>query len=173
MTTTIALREALNEGISSGNFIDTKIVLYSRRDSSGRVCRPRALYANSHVLRTIPWFNDREPTDTLDTPRTESHDIVFIVLFGSFSESQSKRFDEEEIDDGELAKNYEYFSDSDLEDGDEDQKVSSFKHTNESRVHPFDPFGVPGEDSRTIREGYEERVEIGKVVKIPDMAFVT
>ena len=56
MAATTALREALNQGISSGNLIDTKIILYSHRDSSGRVCRPKALYANSHVLKTVPYF---------------------------------------------------------------------------------------------------------------------
>ena len=60
MAATTALREALTTGISSGNFIDTKIILYSHRDSSGRVCRPRSLYTNSHVLKTVPYFNDRE-----------------------------------------------------------------------------------------------------------------
>jgi len=60
MTLTPALQEALNDAISSGNFIDTKVVLYSRRDSSGRVCKPKALYANSHVLKSVPYFNDRE-----------------------------------------------------------------------------------------------------------------
>ena len=60
MAATTALREALNEGISSGSLVDTKIVLYSRRDSSDRVCGPKILYANSHVLKTVPYFEDRE-----------------------------------------------------------------------------------------------------------------
>jgi len=67
MAATTALYEALNQGISSGNLVDTKIILCSHRDSSGRVCRPRALYANSHVLKTVPYFNDRESAATLDT----------------------------------------------------------------------------------------------------------
>jgi len=60
MTITTALKEALNDAITSGKFIDTKIVLFSRRDSSGKVYKPKALYANSHVLKTIPYFNARE-----------------------------------------------------------------------------------------------------------------
>ena len=63
---TPALREALNQGISSGDFVDTKIILYSRRDSSDRICRPRALYANSHVLKTVPYFKDRAYLAILD-----------------------------------------------------------------------------------------------------------
>ena len=60
MTTTTALEEALNDAISSGRFIDTKLVLFSRRDNAGRICKPKALYANSRVLESVPYFKDRE-----------------------------------------------------------------------------------------------------------------
>ena len=60
MILTTALEEALNEAISSGRFIDTKVVLFSRRDSSGRICNPKALYANSLVLKSVPYFRDRK-----------------------------------------------------------------------------------------------------------------
>ena len=60
MAATTLLREALNKGISSGNLIDSKVILYSHRDSSGRVSRPKALYASSYVLKTVSYFNDRE-----------------------------------------------------------------------------------------------------------------
>ena len=76
MAATTALREALNKGISSGNLIDAKIILYSHRDSSACVCRPKALYTSSHVLKTVPYFNDRESTATLDTTRVEPHTTV-------------------------------------------------------------------------------------------------
>ena len=171
MAATTALCKALNQGISSGNLVDTKIILYSHRDSSGRVCRPKALYANSLVLKTVPYFNDRKPTTTHDATRTEPHRIVFKVLFGNFAESKSKDFSKEEIDAEEPAEDYGYLSDSDLED-DEDERVASFKHTHKSNVHPVSPFGVLGED-RKILEEHEEHVEKGKVVKIPDMALVT
>ena len=68
MVATTALREALNQGISSGNLVDTKIILYSRRDSSGRICRPKALYANSNVLKTVPYFKDCECAVISNTP---------------------------------------------------------------------------------------------------------
>ena len=90
------------------------------------------------------------------------------MLFGNFSESQSKDF-EEIIDGEELAENYGYSSDSDLE---EDEGLSSSKDTPKPKVHPSDPPAIPGKD----RAAYEERgehVDKGKVVKIPDMAFVT
>jgi hypothetical protein len=67
MPITAALREALNQGISSGIFIDTKIILYSHRDSVGRVCQPKALYANSHILKTVPYFKDCERTATFSS----------------------------------------------------------------------------------------------------------
>ena len=87
-------------------------------------------------------------------------------------ESQSKDFSKEEIDAEESAEDYGYLSDSDLED-DEDEKVASFRCTGRPKVHPFDPFGTSGEDRRIPHEEHEEHVEKGKVVKIPDMAFVT
>ena len=73
MAATIPLRKALNQGISSGKFIDTKITLYSYRDISSRVRRPKALYSNSHVLKTVPYFNDCTYTATLNIARTGSH----------------------------------------------------------------------------------------------------
>jgi len=169
---TAALREALNRGISSGSLVDTKIILYSYRDSSGRVCRPKALYANSRVLKTVPYFNDRESTAKLGTTCIEPHTIVFKVLFGNFAESQSKVFSREEIDEEESGEDYGYLSDSDLED-DEDEKVPSCNCTSKSKTHPSDPPGTPGEDRSTIFEEREERVDRGKVVKIPDVALVT
>ena len=53
------LQEALNVSITSGRFDDTKIYLFSRRDAAGDICKPRALYANSVVLKSVPYFNDR------------------------------------------------------------------------------------------------------------------
>jgi len=63
-------------------------------------------------------------------------------------------------------------SDSDLED-DEDEKVVPIKRKAKSKACSSDPFAVPGEDKKIICEEHEERVDKGKVVKIPDMAFVT
>ena len=78
MAATLPLREALNEGIASGTFVDTKIILFSRRDISGRVYARKALYANSHILRSVPYFNDREspahfsPSHNLNAPFRKS-----------------------------------------------------------------------------------------------------
>jgi len=94
------------------------------------------------------------------------------VLFGNFAEAQSKDFDKEAIDEEGSAEDYGYLSDSDLED-DEDEKVAPLGQKSKSKSHPFDPFAVPGEDKRIICEEHEEYIGKGKVVKIPDMAFVT
>ena len=88
----------------------------------------------------------------------ETRITISEVLFGNFAESRSKYFSEEPIDEQEYAEDYGYLSDSDLED-DEDAKDV--------------PTVVPTEDQKTLCESQDERVEKGKIVKIPDMAFVT
>ena len=170
MAATFALREALNQGISSGNFVDTKIILFSRRDSFGRVCRPRALYANSHVLRSIPDFKASERA-TAFVILQEPHDSMVIVLSGNFKESQLTD-PGEAIDEEESAENYGYTSDSDLEEDDDELKVSPPKQTAKSDVPKFDSSETSGED-KTDCEDSKERVEKFRVIKIQDMAFVT
>ena len=48
MTATLSFREALNKGIVSGTLVDTKMILFSRKDSSGRMYGPKV-----HLLRTL------------------------------------------------------------------------------------------------------------------------
>ena len=79
------------------------------------------------------------------------------MLFGNFAESQLKDFNEA-VDEGECAEDYGYSSDSDLED-DDDARLPSV--------------ASPSKDKKVLCEAHEERTERGKVVKIPDMAFVT
>lgn len=155
--TTPALQEALNDAISSGRFIDTKIVLFSRRDINGRVCKPRALYANSHVLRSVPYFEGRK--FPLYPPMHEM--TPFPVLFGKFSEAEARDFSE--TDGDEFAKDYGYSSDSDLEeDGD-------FESPGPVKVRTTSPFR-----KREAPYGqYEESVQAGKVIRIQDIAFIT
>ena len=93
----------------------------------------------------------------------------FVVFFGDFAESQSKDFNDP-IGEEELAEDYGYFTDSDLED-DEDEKPS-FKHASKPEVNSFDPFVASGED-KVVYESYGECVEKGKVVRISDVAFLT
>ena len=86
------------------------------------------------------------------------------MLFGNFAESQPKDFNEA-IDEDESTEDYGYLSDSDLEDN-EDKKVPLFDPTYKSTVH----FSA---EKKILCEVHEECIEKGKVVKIPDMAFVT
>ena len=61
-------------------------------------------------------------------------------------------------------------SDSDLED-DLDGQAPIQPQAN-PEPHPPDPAASSSED-KIVHEEYEEQVEQGKVVKIPDVAFVT
>ena len=51
------LLDALIDSVGSGTFIDTKFFAFSRREFAGRVGSPRALYCNSRVLKTVPYFS--------------------------------------------------------------------------------------------------------------------
>jgi len=51
------LLEALADSITSGTFVDTKIYVFSRRERSGRVGSPRALYCNNRALNTVPYLS--------------------------------------------------------------------------------------------------------------------
>jgi len=90
------------------------------------------------------------------------------VLSGKLAESQSKGLSEDE----ESGEDYGYLSDSDLED-DEDEKIALPKRTSKLGDYLYDPFGTPSEDRRILCEEHVDRVEKEKIVKIPDMAFVT
>ena len=86
------------------------------------------------------------------------------MLFGNFAESQSKDFNEA-IDEEEYTEDYGYLSDSDLED-DGDEKPPPLYPTSKSNSD------LSGEN-KIVCGGHEECIEMGKVVKIPDIAFVT
>ena len=59
---------ALKESVTSGTFVDTKFYVFSRREASGRVGSPRALYCNSRVLDTVPYLSTREWRRFCDVP---------------------------------------------------------------------------------------------------------
>ena len=92
------------------------------------------------------------------------------MLFGDFAESQPKDLIDP-IGEKEFAEDYGYLSDSDLED-DEDERAPPSNCVSKSGVRPFDSFATPGEE-KVGCEVHVEHTEEGKVVKIPDMAFVT
>ena len=169
---TLPLREALNDSVSSGRFADTKITLFSRRDSSGTVCKPRALYASSHVLRTVPYFNDRKFPSTL--LNGDPANDTFQVLFGTFAESESRDFPEL-LDGAESAENYGYYLDSDLEEDEDSADSKLTRQIVPARGHFFDPFCfLPRDDNPVPPRGeHKENLETGKVIKIQDVAFIT
>jgi hypothetical protein len=101
---------------------------------------------------------------------TGSHSIILKVLFGNFTESQLKDLNEN-LDEEEYAEDYGYLSDSDLED-DGDERPSSGRRAAKSKVHRSESPAIPSED-KTACEEHDERAGKGKIVKIPDMAFVT
>jgi len=141
--TTLPFREALNKGIVSGTLVDTKIVLFTRKDSSGRVSGPKALYASSHVLKSVPYFND--------------------LLFGTFSEAELTNFDDDVGGHEFDAEGYGYDSDSDLEDED---RVPILARNESSAGISSQPHPQGGEDHRELDNK-------GKIVRIHDVAFVT
>lgn len=52
---------AVYDSTPSGQFEDTKIILYSRRDADGNVYGPKELYANSDSLKTVEYFHHSKP----------------------------------------------------------------------------------------------------------------
>jgi len=66
-----ALEEALFDSLSTGTFVDVKFYAFSQRTSSGRIRNPKPLYANSHILQTVPYF--RSCKDFL-APPLQDHD---------------------------------------------------------------------------------------------------
>ena len=84
MPPTPALQEALNASITSGRLADTKIYLFFHRDSAGNVRKPKALYANSVVLKSVPYFNDRKSSSdcvcTRNTLTSMSTSILWELL---------------------------------------------------------------------------------------------
>ena len=77
------------------------------------------------------------------------------------------------IDNGEsTAENYGYYSDSDLEDDGDENPNQSVRARDESSAGPSrQPHCEVGEEP--CHEKHIELVKKGKVVRIPDIAFVT
>ena len=90
-------------------------------------------------------------------------------------ESQSRSL-REAIDQQEFAEDYGYSSDSDIEDEEDEWKiqqcgVTSYGIGSEVRILSGSP-AISGED-KIAYEDHDECAKQGKVVKIPDVAYVT
>ena len=97
------------------------------------------------------------------------------MLFGNFAEAQSRNFGEA-TEEEEIADDYGYLSDSDLEDEDEptipQEIVVEHLQFPEADINPSDLPPISDHD-KVVHEDHEELAEQGKVFKIPDVAFVT
>lgn len=98
------------------------------------------------------------------------------VLSGQFAESEPKEFSGP-VDEGEQAENYGYYSDSDLEDDDEDAvnaagRASKGAIRPRRNLHPTRSTADQKEPVPTHGE-WEELLAKGTVIKIRDIAFIT
>ena len=99
------------------------------------------------------------------------------VLSGAYLESEPKDFSEP-IDEGEQAENYGYYSDSDLEDDDDDAVNAAEKTLKKAaslKSNSLDPIRLPAHD-QTPAQVYGEWNESpgkGPIIKIRDVAFIT
>ena len=172
MAATLPFREALNRGIVSGTLVDTKIILFSRRDSSNRVYGPRSLYASSHVLKSVPYFNDRESVVSTSPPSNElTGPATPKVLFGNFLEAELRDFSDDVGSHESTAEDYGYFSDSDLEDDDNEPARSTPARDESNATSPRPPH-CPADEEQYFGN-HSELAKKGKIVKVPDIAFVT
>ena len=139
---TLPLQEALNLSIPSGRFPDTKIILYSWRDSSGTISKPKALYANSHLLKSVLYFSNCEsPFPQVQTMENNPHE----VLSGMFVESELKDFSEP-VDDNEHAENYGYHPNSGLDDNEDTINAGKTKSAAISSKRTANPLLFPSRD---------------------------
>ena len=87
-------------------------------------------------------------------------------------ESRPKDFNEAAIDDEGSTEDYGYLSDSDLED-DKDEGIGWVGPVSKWGARAFGLFWNPREDGKSPCEEHGDYEEKGKVVEIPDLAFVT
>lgn len=77
------------------------------------------------------------------------------------------------VDKDDSAEDFRYFSDNDLEENEDEKSESpSAEHASTVETHPFNLFATPDKDKFSFVVNLE-RAEKGKVVKIPDVVFVT
>ena len=97
------------------------------------------------------------------------------MLFGNFVEAQSRSLIEA-IDQQEFAEDYGYSSDSDIED-EEDQwsirQCGVASHLTNSGVLGLSGSPMTSSKDKIVYEDHDECVRQGRVVKIPDVAYVT
>jgi hypothetical protein len=123
------------------------------------------------VLKSVPYFNDRE-SPKQGTFTNYAVNNALRVLSGTFAEAESKDFSEA-IDDNEIAEDYGYHSDSDLEDDDHIANPTE----SPGIVAPLDedpssPSPTTDKSTRVYDE-LSKRPRQGKIIEIQDIAFIT
>ena len=93
-----------------------------------------------------------------------------LVLSGAYAESEPKNFSDP-IDEDERAENYDYHSDSDLED-DEDAANAAKTQKGEAPLE-IDPSPVNITESAPAHGEWNEPPGKGTIIKIQDIAFIT
>ena len=97
------------------------------------------------------------------------------MLYGDFVEAQSRSLIEA-IDQQEFAEDYGYSSDSDIEDEEDQwsiQQCGVASHSTNSGVRGLSGSPATSIKDKIVYEDHDECVRQGKVVKIPDVAYVT
>ena len=152
--------------MTSGVFIDTKFYLFSRRKSSGGVYRPRPLFANSQTLKSVRYFDDRECFTVCHAHHWIDRSSAKMnpqVLSGGFAEGVTRSLDYEPFEDSDLTGDYDYMSDSDLEDDDQAAGSATEAH---------DPM-VGDQNSNVTAGGHDELAHQGKVVTLQGVSYLT
>ncbi|KAF9649446.1 hypothetical protein BDM02DRAFT_3113878 [Thelephora ganbajun] len=169
-----ALEEALFDSLSTGTFVDVKFYAFSQRTSSGRVRCPKPLYANSHVLQTVPYFRSLL-SDTFSEGKLKD-------LGSPFPPDQPTELD-----------GHDFLDDSGLEDVEDDAKLTinipeatpeNWKSSLRSPVPgsgfspPFSPQisrlgSMGGTSSTCATRSMDPGTHLGKVAVFRDISFVT
>ena len=161
---------ALSDSVASGAFIDTKFYLFSLRNSSGKASQPRPLYTSSQILRSVQYFEDREclvfhsHAHRRGKFRMLTRGNTFRVLSGGFSEGVTKGLDYEPFERFDQAEDYDYLSDSDLEDEIEVAEPISSTYCPETKE---------SRDPRAAWKPHNELNNTGKVVILRGVSYLT
>lgn len=167
--------------------MDTKFYVFSQRNASGRVGKPKALYANSEILKQVPYFEARGLMLLLSPSSPSSH--LSPVLSDRFSEGVITDLNSEFFqNETPYRDDYEYLSDEDLQGDplewiiDDDEKsatdkplasVSKFAQTqlkarSHLRAHRARARKALPKSAKT-----KSTIHKGKVVFVRDAAFAT
>ena len=126
------LEDALAESISGKPFSDTAFHVFSARLASGKVGKPRTVLANGGMLRSSSaYFRARESFIVI-CKLANVHSDCPQVLAGGFAE-HIRSVDPASLDS--TTTNYDYESDSDLEDSQEDEDEDDIEETPSSSVN--------------------------------------